>query len=141
MSKKAFTLIELLVVIAIIGLLAAIVLVNVRGAKTKANDANIQSFIHQVRNAAEFYYIQNNESYVGVCDAENTLSNSGDLGILESAIKKENGNQDVYCFVSAGGKDFAASSPLVARQGKYWCVESAGASIEMDFPITSARCE
>lgn len=142
MSKKAFTLIELLVVVAIIGLMAVIVLVNLRGSRAKAHDANIQFFMHQLRNAAEFSYTRNDESYAEVCDeTDNTLSNGGDLGILKEAIEKENKDQTVACYESSDKKDFAVSFPLVARQGKHWCVESAGASIEINDPITSAKCQ
>lgn len=145
MKNKAFTLIELLVVIAIIGLMASIGLIAVRDSRKKANDANIQSFMHQVRNAAEFSYIKNNESYGLVCDETgvppNTLSDAGELGTLESAIMKENGTLAVACYESADKKDFAASSPLRAKFGKHWCVESASASIELDNAITSAVCK
>jgi general secretion pathway protein G len=141
MSKKGFTLVELMVVIAIVGLLASIVLVNVRGTKDKARDANIKSYMYQLRNAAEMIYTQT-ENYNAVCDeSDNTLSNSGEFGILERAIKKDNGNVDLTCFEDAGGKSFAVSSPLVASTGKHWCVESAGLSIEIDNPITSAKCQ
>jgi len=142
MSKKGFTLIELLVVVAIISLLTTIVLVNVRGAKAKAHDANIQSSMHQVRNAAEISYVNSNESYTNVCDeGDQTLSNTGEFGYLEEAIKKDNGGKDVKCFESTDKRDFAVSSPMVARQGKHWCVESAGLSIELDNPISSAICQ
>lgn len=142
MKNKSFTLIELLVVITIIGLLTTIVLVNIRSSTSQARDAHIQTSMHQVRNAAEMIYDQNNESYALVCDeGDNTLSNSGDLGRLEKAIKKDNGNKDVVCYESADKKDFAAASPMVYRKGKYWCVESAGFGIELDHQITSAKCQ
>jgi len=140
--KKGFTLIELLVVITIIGLLSTIVLVNMRDARAKAHDANIQSHMHQVRNAAEMSYINNNESYTQVCDEENdTLSDDGEFGILEDKIEEDNGNKTVKCIESADKRSFAVSSPMVARTGKYWCVESAGLSLEIDGEITSAICE
>lgn len=140
--EKSFTLIELLVVVAIIGLLSTIVLVNTNGARFKAMDANIQSTMHQVRNAAEFVYMENGESYGPVCDeTNNTLADSGELGILERAVMRENGNQNITCLESADKKDFAAASPMRARQGKYWCVESAGLSRELDNQITTATCQ
>lgn len=142
MSKKAFTLIELLVVVAIIGLMTTIVLVNIRSSRFKANDASIQSSMHQVRNAAEMSYINNNESYAAVCnEADNTLSDTGEFGYLEEAIEKDNGGNDVKCYESAGKRDFAISSPLVAEAGKHWCVESAGLSRELDDPISGAICQ
>ena len=141
-SGAGFTLIELLVVVAIIGLLSTIILVNTNDARFKAQDANIQSTMHQVRNAAEFIYGQNGESYDLVCEeTDNTLNDSGELGAAERAIKRENGNQNVTCLESADKKDFAVSSPMRAQQGKHWCIESAGLSREIDNQITMATCQ
>ena len=142
MNKQGFTLIELLVVVAIIGLLASIITINTWGQRDRARDANIKSYMHQVRNAAEFVYIQNGESYALVCDeSDDTLANDGEVGLLKKAIMRENKNMPVKCFTSSDEKDYAASSPLVASQGKHWCLETAGAAIEIDSAITAAICE
>jgi len=140
--NKAFTLIELLVVVAIIGLLSTIVLVNSQRARFQAHDSNIQSLMHQVRNGAELIYAQSGETYNAICDENNnTLSDLGELGTLEKKIKENNGGQNVACIESADKKDFAASSPLRYLSGKYWCVESAGLSREIDNQITTAHCQ
>ena len=139
---KGFTLIELLVVIAIIGLLSMIVLVNTQGTRFKAHDSSIQSLMHQVRNGAEFIYTQNGESYDAICDeSNNTLSDNDEMGVLERAVRRENDEQNVICFESADKKEFAAASPLRAQPGKYWCVEAAGLSQELDHQITGANCQ
>ena len=53
--QKGFTLIELLVVIAIIGILAAVVLINLSSARLKSRDARRMSDIDQMRKALELY--------------------------------------------------------------------------------------
>lgn len=57
--KSGFTLIELLVVISIIGLLAAVVLVSLNGARAKSRDAKRVSDVHQIMTALELYYSDN----------------------------------------------------------------------------------
>lgn len=141
--RQGFTLIELLVVIAIIGFLASIVILNTQSTRLQAHDAKIQELMHQLRNAADLSYAQATENYSVVCDEiNNTLSNSGNFGALETAIMRENGNSNIVCFESADRAQFAASSPLRAESGKSWCIESAGLSIQLNCSaINSARCQ
>jgi type II secretion system protein G len=54
--KKGFTLIELLVVLAIIGILAAMIIASLSGARARARDATRKSDLRQVKTALEQYY-------------------------------------------------------------------------------------
>ena len=54
--SRGFTLIELLVVIAIIGVLSAVVLASLNTARSKGNDAAIESNLATIQTQAELYY-------------------------------------------------------------------------------------
>ena len=65
MPKRGFTLIELLVVIAIIGVLAAMLIFSLSGARAKARDVTRKSDLRQIATKLDEYYNdQKPEQYI-----------------------------------------------------------------------------
>ena len=114
-KKKGFTLIELLVVIAIIGILAAIVLVSLSGARSKANDARIKADMAQIRSQAEIIYDnRTTNSYANVCTDTNVVKLLADVASQSGSTPTCNSEDDDYC----------VSSQL--KTSGYYCVDSTG---------------
>lgn len=90
-TKRGFTLIEILVVVSIIGVITAITLVSLNGAKKKATDVKSVTELDQLRKAIELYRTDmgkypggENKNYNFLGD--NSDSNNG-LGCLSPAYE------------------------------------------------------
>ncbi len=130
--SQGFTLIELLVVIAIIGILSAVVLASLNTARSKGNNASIQSNLSTIQTQAEIYYGgAGNNSYAADGNAGNacTLDLFSDSTITKAIASAEVANGTASIVVCGDTTSaYAISSPLSIPIGSYvyWCVDSTG---------------
>ncbi len=126
-NKGGFTLIELLVVIAIIGILAAIVLVSLRGATSSAKNARIQSSLGQTRSIAAMIYDKDN-AYTNLCAAGTINENNTsfqELATIEADLTAQYGASNNACFGNAS--DYCVSARLLpATETSHFCIKSDG---------------
>ncbi len=119
-KSKGFTLIELLVVIAIIGILAAIVLVSLSGARARAKDARITADMGQVRTGAEVFAGNNSDSYTGLEADPNTVTLKTD--ITSTAVGGTLPNTTLT-LINSDGSGYCALAKM--NNLHYWCVDNA----------------
>ncbi len=131
--SKGFTLIELLVVIAIIGVLSAVVLASLNTARTRGNNAAVQSNLAGILSQAEIYYGNNTNSYgtfawsnvAGACAAAATGMPS-DPTILRAMQAADNANGAGTVGCASAPTTYIIAADLVG--GGYWCIDYTGVS-------------
>jgi len=132
-KSKGFTLIELLVVIAIIGILAAIVLVSLSGAKNKAYDVRITADMGQLRTTAQIANDTDGD-YSNVCLG--ALPCVADIQILNTDMKAQKAG-DVVITLSADKKSYCAYK---AMNTGYWCIDSKLTSCKVTTAPGASNC-
>jgi prepilin-type N-terminal cleavage/methylation domain-containing protein len=112
--KKGFTLIELLVVIAIIGILSAIGLVSLNGAREKARDAQGKSDLGQARTALTLYSDDNGGLYpqtdlapaASCAGADDSATVDGVWDDPDGVLIPEYLSKTLTAPTTAGGRDY-----------------------------------
>jgi type II secretion system protein G len=120
-KSKGFTLIELLVVIAVIGLLASIVLVDLRGVRKKARDSKGKADLRQIETAFQMKYDDNN-SYPDLPDRATAIpDNDTRLSPYLSAVPNTNGVRTYFWYDNGNNQKFCVYFQLESSSGYFYC--------------------
>ena len=131
--SRGFSLIELLVVISIIGVLSAVVLASLNTARSKGNDAAIQSDMATIQTEAEIYYGGAGSNSYGNQARPSGAATSCTGGMFSDTVTARalagadgvNGAGNVACYAAGTGYVVAAA---LSGNTRYWCVDQNGSA-------------
>lgn len=141
-NSSGFTLVEMMIVIAIIGILSAVIIVNLNNARLRAYDANIKLELSSIRRAAEIYYSgPGNETYGDDTDSCDTASSMFKQDtVVNNLISSINSISGVSVTCRSSGANFAVSANLLSVIDPTldnWCIDSSGASRAIADPLAA----
>lgn len=94
--RRGFTLIELLVVIAIIGILAALIIVSLTGARARATDTQLKNKARNLATAAEQYAVDNSNKYYGNTTSVQQIATGGTVATAYAAYVSGGSTSQVF---------------------------------------------
>ncbi|MFA6519207.1 MAG: type II secretion system protein [Candidatus Paceibacterota bacterium] len=157
-KSKGFTLIELLVVIAIIGILSAVVLASLSTARSKGNDAAIQSDLSTIQTEAEIFYgggggntgtntygtlaFTTGTGCTGAAAGTSLFGDPVTKRALTGALSASGGTAGNLACVAAGTSYAVGVKLLAPTTASWWCVDSSGAGMikTSTFPTATFTC-
>ncbi len=105
----------------------------------KGMDAAIKANLSNIRAQAEIAYDTDGTTYDTVCGKNGKVQDSTIATLIKSA-KAYSGKGE--CLSSNTPEQaYAVYAELMSQPSKYWCVDSRGASIQIDTPPTGPFCE
>jgi prepilin-type N-terminal cleavage/methylation domain-containing protein len=123
-SGAGFTIIELLIVIAIIGVLAAIVLINVTGYINKGKDAAVKGNVSTLFTDAINFYNESG-SFKGVIQDDDYKNASEGIDDMEYTLT-ESCNNTSDCTGDSDAEWCASIGLKAVSTATYYCVDSTG---------------
>lgn len=132
-TQSGMTLIEILVVILIIGVLTSIAVPSFLGQQTKGQDACSKSMAKQMHTAAETYFQDHNNSYVGMTipdlhEIETSITSAGGCATGNGTQSTGMTATATGCSGGAGSDSFCVGS--LSQTGNWFMIQqTAGRAV------------